>query len=50
MVFNGRVFGTLMLTRSIGDREMKNYGVCSIPYVNISKISEDDLYFIIVFL
>ena len=47
MVFNGRVFGTLMLTRSIGDREMKNYGVCSIPYVNISKISEDDLYFII---
>ena len=47
MVFNGRVFGTLMLTRSIGDREMKNYGVCSIPYVNISKISDDDLYFII---
>ena len=47
MVFNGRVFGTLMLTRSIGDREMKNYGVCSIPDVNISKITEDDLYFII---
>ena len=47
MVFNGRVFGTLMLTRSIGDREMKNYGVCSIPYVNICKICDDDLYFVI---
>ena len=47
MVFNNRVFGSLMLTRSIGDREMKNYGVCSIPFINLNKINDDDLFFII---
>ena len=47
MVFNGRVFGTLMLTRSIGDREMKDYGVCSTPFVNIIKIM-DNFKFIII--
>ena len=36
-----------MLTRSIGDREMKNYGVSSIPFININKINNDDLFFII---
>ena len=30
-----RVFGSLMLTRSIGDREMKNYGVFKLPFENI---------------
>ena len=47
LVFNKRVFGSLMLTRSIGDREMKNYGVSSIPFININKINNDDLFFII---
>ena len=47
IVFYGRVFGTLMLTRSIGDREMKKYGVCSEPYVNIQKIENDDLFIIL---
>ena len=47
MVFNGRVFGTLMLTRSIGDREMKDYGVCSTPFVNIIKIMDNFKYIII---
>ena len=47
LVFSGRVFGTLMLTRSIGDREMKDYGVCSTPFVNIIKIM-DNFKFIII--
>ena len=36
-----------MLTRSIGDREMKDYGVCSTPFVNIIKIM-DNFKFIII--
>ena len=36
-----------MLTRSIGDREMKNYGVSSIPSININQINNDDLFFVI---
>ena len=47
LVFNKRVFGSLMLTRSIGDREMKNYGVSSIPSININQINNDDLFFVI---
>ena len=47
MVFSGRVFGSLMLTRSIGDREMKNYGVCSIPSINTFKINYDEVFIII---
>ena len=47
VVFRGRVFGTLMLTRSFGDKEMKNYGVTAIPYCFSSLINETDLYIII---
>ena len=47
IVFYGRVFGTLVLTRSIGDREMKKYGVCSEPYVKIEKIENDDLFIVL---
>ena len=36
-----------MLTRSIGDREMKSYGVSSIPSININQINNDDLFFVI---
>ena len=47
LIFNKRVFGSLMLTRSIGDREMKNYGVSSIPFININKIVDEDLFFVV---
>ena len=47
IVFYGRVFGTLILTRSIGDREMKKYGVCSEPFVKIEKIENDDLFIVL---
>lgn len=47
IVFSGRVFGTLALTRSLGDIEMKNYGVVSTPSIKHHDITEDDLYLII---
>ena len=47
IVFRGRVFGTLMLTRSFGDKEMKKYGVLSTPDVYIKNIDEDDIFIVI---
>lgn len=46
MVFQGRVFGSLIITRSFGDKEMKKYGVTSIPYCFSCLISENDKYII----
>ena len=47
VVFQGRVFGTLILTRSLGDKEMKQYGVSSIPHCFSQLINENDLYAVI---
>jgi protein phosphatase PTC1 len=47
IVFSNRVFGTLMLTRSFGDKEMKKYGVISTPDCFCHKISDTFLYIII---
>ena len=47
IVFRERVFGTLMLTRSFGDKEMKKYGVLSIPDIFIKNIEENDIFVII---
>ena len=47
VVFQGRVFGTLILTRSFGDKEMKKYGVMATPDCFSKQISEDDLYAVI---
>jgi len=47
IVFRERVFGTLMLTRSFGDKEMKKYGVLSTPDIFCQDIEEDDLFIII---
>lgn len=47
LVFNQRVFGSLMLTRTIGDKEMKKYGVICQPYINEYIIQNDDNYIII---
>jgi len=46
LVFQGRVFGSLMITRSFGDKEMKMYGVVSIPYCFSCLISDNDQYII----
>lgn len=47
VVFSGRVFGTLALTRTLGDIEMKNYGVLCTPSISKHIINDDSLYVII---
>jgi len=47
IVFGGRVYGTLMLSRAFGDWELKSYGVISEPYVTKININENDKYVII---
>ena len=47
VVFSGRVYGQLMLSRAFGDWELKNYGVISEPHINIINIENSDKYLII---
>ena len=47
IVFQGRIFGKLILTRTLGDKEMKKYGVLPLPDFFIKKIDKDDLFVII---
>ena len=46
-VFRGRVFGSLMLTRSFGDKEFKQYGLLATPSIFLSSIEDNDLYAVI---
>ena len=47
IVFAGRVYGTLMLSRAFGDWELKSYGVISEPHVTKINISENDKYVVV---
>lgn len=47
IVFRGRIFGKLILTRTLGDKEMKKYGVIPVPDFYTKKIEKDDLFVII---
>jgi protein phosphatase PTC1 len=47
IVFRERVFGTLMLTRSFGDKEMKKYGVLSTPDIFMKNIDTEDIFVVI---
>ena len=47
VVFRERVFGTLMLTRSFGDKEMKKYGVLSTPDIFYKNVEKDDIFVVI---
>ena len=47
LVFRERVFGTLMLTRSFGDKEMKKYGVLSTPDIYFKNVEKDDIFVVI---
>ena len=47
IVFQGRIFGKLILTRTIGDKEMKKYGVIPMPDFFIKKIETEDIFIII---
>lgn len=47
IVFSGRVFGTLALTRSIGDLEMKKYGVLNTPSISKNIINENNIFVVL---
>jgi serine/threonine protein phosphatase PrpC len=47
VVFNGRVFGQLALSRALGDHGMKKYGVTASPFINKHIVSEKDKYFVV---
>ena len=47
IVFDGRVYGQLMLSRSFGDWGIKEYGVKVEPHVVRTLVTDDDLYLII---
>jgi len=47
VVFNGRVFGQLALSRAFGDHAMKKYGVICTPYIYKHIVSEKDKYIVL---
>ena len=47
VIFNGRVYGTLMLTRCFGDWAIKKYGVVVEPHIIKIELNEDDLFLLI---
>lgn len=47
LVFNFRVFGSLAITRTIGDKAYKEYGVTAEPSIFTHKIVENDNYLIL---
>ena len=47
LFFLGKVFRSLNITRSFGNKEMKPYGIISTPYCFYSLINEKDLYAIV---
>jgi serine/threonine protein phosphatase PrpC len=44
IVFSGRVFGQLVLTRALGDHALKEYGVISTPYVTKTELEDKHKY------
>ena len=47
LIFNGRLFGQLALTRALGDFSLKNNGLISTPSIYKNKILEDDIYIVV---
>ena len=47
IVFQGRIFGKLILTRTLGDKEMKKYGVIPEPDFFVKKIENEDIFIVI---
>ena len=47
VIFNNRVYGQLMLTRSFGDNSLKKHGVISVPYITRHVLDENDTYLVI---
>ena len=47
IVFGGRVYGQLMLSRAFGDWELKTYGVICEPHIVRYEIEDEDSYLVI---
>jgi serine/threonine protein phosphatase PrpC len=47
IVFNGRMFGQLALSRALGDHAMKKYGLCPRPAIHKHFINEKDKYIVV---
>ena len=47
MIFNGRLFGQLVLSRALGDFSLKNNGLISIPSIHKIFLNEDDCFIVI---
>ena len=47
VIFNNRVYGRLMLSRSFGDWTIKEYGVIAEPHITKIEINDNDLFLII---
>lgn len=47
IVFAGRVYGQLMLSRAFGDWELKSYGVINVPHITRMEIDIKDHYVVI---
>ena len=48
LIFQNRVFGSLSLTRTMGDLEFKREGVTCIPYIKKIFLDEDDVNYIVI--
>ena len=47
IVFAGRVYGQLMLSRAFGDLELKQFGVICEPYITRINITDNDKYVVV---
>lgn len=47
VIINGRVYGSLMLSRSFGDWAIKSYGVIVDPHLSIIELTDNDLFVIL---
>ena len=47
VIYNGRIYGSLMLSRCFGDWGIKQYGVSCDPHIAKIEINEDDLCLVI---
>jgi len=47
LIFNGRVFGQLIITRAFGDHSLKRYGVIVTPHITKHFVSDKDKYLIL---
>jgi len=47
LIFNGRVFGQLIITRAFGDHSLKRYGVIATPHISKHFVSEKDKYLVL---